>query len=360
MAEKKNQHYIPKFYLKIFSNNKDKKSIGVWHVEGEKYIKSGSIKSQASEAYFYGKDLELENAFGDFEGYIALLIKHLIENESPPQYYSVAHQDLLAFIIILNKRTKFAADELNEGTDKMMKSVLKHDAKLKNHLEGFTIKSSNAPLESLGLAMMSHPVTVDLKFKLLKNNTEIPFIISDNPVILFNQFLQSRNWIGGRNGLAQTGLQIFFPTSPHHMLVFYDGSLYKCGNKKEKTVILKDKNDVNEFNALQLINSNEAIYFNERISETYLRNLSFSNKKYRNKNKIDLKELKKIGGDPDDMNYMMWISSPHIKKTLKVNSFKMLKKSKKKELDPSMSQLRNPKAIEDHQKFVDQMMEKIK
>lgn len=360
MAEKKNQHYVPKFHLKFFSNNEDQKSIGVWHVDNEKYIPSASIKSQASEDYFYGKDLEIENAFGEFEGYIAELTKYLIEFGTPPQHYSPAHLDILAFIVTLAKRTKFAADEINEGTDKMMKSILKHDPNVKDHLDKVTISTPSASIQSLGHAMMSYPLTIDLKFKLLRNDTNQPFITSDHPVVLFNQFLQSRNWIGGRNGLAQVGLQIFYPVSPDYMLVFYDENVYKCGNRKDVTVSLNSIQDVDELNGLQLITCNEVLYFNETISEGYLQKLSKLNRKYRNNNKIDLKELKQIGGDPDDVRSLLWISSPHITKVPKFSVLKTLKKSRKRQLDPSMAQVRDKKAIDEHEKFVDRMLESMK
>ena len=81
MAANKNQHYVPQFWQKLFSNNKDQKTIGIWNMNKELFINSGPIKRQASLDYFYGKDLELENAFREQEGLMAKIYSYLAEDK---------------------------------------------------------------------------------------------------------------------------------------------------------------------------------------------------------------------------------------------------------------------------------------
>jgi len=51
----KNQHYVPQFYLRSFSN--DSRSIGLWFASQDRIIMNASISNMASKSYLYGKDL---------------------------------------------------------------------------------------------------------------------------------------------------------------------------------------------------------------------------------------------------------------------------------------------------------------
>ena len=42
-AIEKKQHQIPKFHLKPFANDSNEKSIGIYNLEHEKYIRNGPI-----------------------------------------------------------------------------------------------------------------------------------------------------------------------------------------------------------------------------------------------------------------------------------------------------------------------------
>ncbi|MDA3844285.1 MAG: DUF4238 domain-containing protein, partial [Candidatus Kapabacteria bacterium] len=59
-TEKKNQHYIPKFYLRNFSYQRNNKQIGVYTLKNNLFIQTGKLKKQASKNFFYGSDGEVE------------------------------------------------------------------------------------------------------------------------------------------------------------------------------------------------------------------------------------------------------------------------------------------------------------
>ena len=61
MAINKSQHYVPKFYLKLFSNNREGKSIGLHNFKNNKTICFAPIKEQACEDYFYGKAINFND-----------------------------------------------------------------------------------------------------------------------------------------------------------------------------------------------------------------------------------------------------------------------------------------------------------
>jgi hypothetical protein len=46
MTEKKNQHYIPKFYLRNFSYENNGKQIGVYNILNEIFVSKGKLKTQ--------------------------------------------------------------------------------------------------------------------------------------------------------------------------------------------------------------------------------------------------------------------------------------------------------------------------
>jgi hypothetical protein len=62
MAGNKNQHFVPKFYLRHFSA--DKKSIHLLNLKSEKPIFGAPLKNQCSRDYFYGEDGRHEKALG--------------------------------------------------------------------------------------------------------------------------------------------------------------------------------------------------------------------------------------------------------------------------------------------------------
>ncbi len=61
----KNQHYVPQFYLRLFSN--DSKSIGTWITREDKIITHASISNMASRNNLYGSDQILENELSKVE-----------------------------------------------------------------------------------------------------------------------------------------------------------------------------------------------------------------------------------------------------------------------------------------------------
>jgi hypothetical protein len=75
-------------------------------------------------------------------------------------------------------------------------------------------------------------MALDLRWKLLQNKTDLPFITSDHPAVRYNQFLEPRIRSGSNTGLVARGLQMFLPLSPKHVLVLFDSETYKVGGMK--------------------------------------------------------------------------------------------------------------------------------
>ncbi len=289
MAEKKKQHYVPKFYLKFFSVNSNDTHIGLYHFETGKLIPEAGLKNQGYEDYFYGRDLAIENSLSDIEAKASEALNQVILSNDLPKYKTTAYTDIWIFSLLQAKRTKHSAKETNEMINRTLKAVLKEDDRF-NELDDLEFYLNDTPAFNLGILMESMQVAQDLACKLIINKTSISFITSDHPVIKYNQFLEKRNFPAGKEGLATKGLQIFYPISPELLLLFYDSRVYKIGTKKGRTVETNCIDDVNNLNLLQTLNCHEVVYFNGTISDYYINKLAEKREQYFQKEKTQINE----------------------------------------------------------------------
>jgi len=81
MAEKKNQHFVPKVHLKNFATDDRKKQITIWLPKQDRVISGASIRDQCSKSYFYGKGMRIEEYFNSPEGVFGKIVEHLTETQ---------------------------------------------------------------------------------------------------------------------------------------------------------------------------------------------------------------------------------------------------------------------------------------
>ena len=79
MKKKKNQHYVPKFYLRNFSNNG--KNIGLFMPDKDVYRNNASIKSVAYSHFLYGEDGIVEDLLSEIESKWAIMIRKIINKQ---------------------------------------------------------------------------------------------------------------------------------------------------------------------------------------------------------------------------------------------------------------------------------------
>jgi hypothetical protein len=112
-----------------------------------------------------------------------------------------------------------------------------------------------------------YPLLLDMGYKLIVNNTNVEFVTSDNPVVLYNQLLSFRK-AGNSTGLITKGLQIFFPISPRLLIVFYDMGAYRVSRNNKIEHDITDVRDVYNLNLLQACSCHENIYFMDEDIDT--------------------------------------------------------------------------------------------
>jgi hypothetical protein len=258
----------------------------MYNLASGSFVKCASIRDQACKEFFYGQDGRTERRFGKMEGIIAGITSEVLRTGVLPRIESEDHLKLLIFVILLHNRTLYAAEMMNELFDKGLKRLVSLESpELANELRHVKAELRNPASWILSMTENGLPLTADLWCKLAINDSGLPFITSDNPVAFYNQFLEGHNAFGSATGLGCKGLQVFLPLSPRHLLVYYDGSVYKVGDKSKRTIGVARQSDVHALNLLQCANANTNIYFDGSISREQATEMIREASKYRRKKK---------------------------------------------------------------------------
>jgi Protein of unknown function (DUF4238) len=263
MPANKSQHYVPQFYLRNFS--KGDKCIGLYNLRSSKTVEQASIRDQACKDYFYGKDLYLEKRLMDMEGLASRIIRGIINARCLPDRKGDDFRTLCIFVMMQENRTVESVALLNEMFEKVGKAMLSRsikDPELLKHLPALKIEVNHPFSILLKQAITTEPLIRDLKLKVLHNVSTTPFITSDHPVVMQNQF--HANLTDNRSrGLVSEGLQIFLPISPHHALMFYDDVVYAAGSVASNFIRIPSDEQIELLNGHQWIGATSNVYFPE-------------------------------------------------------------------------------------------------
>ena len=339
MTEKKRrQHYVPRFYLKFFSWD-DRKIINIYNISRKEIIFNAKLAKQCYEDYFYGKDLIIDNSLGTIEDVAPLIIKNIIHNKSTPAPSSTEYQIILLYVLHQYARTKSSAEIYNEFINKLGKILIKKSGKMTDdELDCIQIRYTNPTIKPLGDISLASPLAMDLKCKILINETKLNFITSDNPVVFYNKALENIDY-GNNVGIAIQGLKIIFPISPKHILLFYDDKIYKVGKKRQLFSYIFKENDVRQFNKLQWLNAHKNIFFDKNMMLSEITKAAEINIPKRNTEKYFINELEEnlLHSYKSDFNIAM--------------NMDCIKQLKTVTLDNGRKPVRNPEMVELHNEF---------
>ena len=274
----KNQHYVPQSYLRCFSV--DNSFIGTFLIEDSRSFEKAPIKGQAKKEWFYDRNNEVENSFSEIEGRFLQNRQSIAEDPKAKlsrDQWEILYQDMIVQLM----RTPNMANKVNSIIDADAHRIWKHDSNptVKELADAFTAKMPNAIIDAM-YVVCKHPyILLDLKWRLLINNTNLPFITSDNPVCLYNQFAENRH--NNLCGLALSGLQVFYPLTPQLGVFYFDGDIYKCGSAIRHFVEISPE-DVIHLNTLIALNATANIFYNPQIIDLKtIQNIATTAKKYR-------------------------------------------------------------------------------
>lgn len=290
-AETKNQHYVPQFYQRYFSI--DGKNIGTYVVATEKNIFSAPIKHQASKEYFYSDNMNIEKALGGIEE----IAKGIIDKVTTEDNIVLSKEEaysLYCFTMMQVGRTPSQVKLISDTITAIIKTLIKKEVEIKrdsekcSEVDGITdeiiqqlvVNFTQPGMFAVGTQAQLINTCIDLKCKFLINKTRIPFITSDNPAVIYNQFLERMKQES--YALGSRGLQIYFPLTPKVAVIYYDSECYKIGCKKRTYVDLTQPTDVLELNKLSAVNAESVLYYmNGSIPDNQLQLLASYNKKYK-------------------------------------------------------------------------------
>ncbi|MEQ3665401.1 MULTISPECIES: DUF4238 domain-containing protein [unclassified Olleya] len=303
ITEKKNQHYIPKFYLRNFSYYKNKKQIGVYNLKSSFFIQTAKLKTQGSKNFFYGHDGVIEDKLSFIETYLAKSINTIISEEKLPLPKSEEYYFLLNFITLTNLRSPTSLDTIKQMSNSMKSKLNSLDPSFIDGNQLGNIKDEDLIRLLLSMSAETLLIITDLKAKLIINNTKTAFISSDFPIIKYNQFLEKRKVGFSKTGYGLIGLQILCPISEKLAVILYDDNIYKVGNKRDKNLIIEKEKDIDSINLLQFINNGNTIFFTEKTSKTYLDKIHNKSKKFKKANQgiAELSYIIKEGENPEEV-----------------------------------------------------------
>jgi two-component sensor histidine kinase len=214
------------------------------------------------------------------------------------------------------------------------------------------ISLTNPTEEALRAAAHGTFLAMDLTMKVLINRTDVEFITSNNPVVLYNQcFEEADPGVGGNVGLANTGLQIFLPLSARHLLVLYDRKAYKVGHKKSDHSDVSNRDDVRQFNDLQYLNCVENLYAYSGFTSADIFCLEQRNGR-RIRTGLPILDEKDQGIGPDgNTRVRLQIMRADHRIKLSVQPIRQLLRLSKEALNSSPKPVRDPKRVRFFKEF---------
>ncbi|GEM_PF-3216894 len=308
MAKNKKQHYVPQFLLRNFHVESKDRCIALFNVRNNIIIPIASISDQACKDYFYAKESIIEELLSKGEYDACMIIRDLIKTETIPHKADESYSKLLNFIAIQRCRTSCFMDNAQAIYQRGLTIYkdLMHQHYPQKHFDKIEINVRVNRAKLLFKFSLSAPLLSDLEIVILKNQTETPFVISDDPVVSYNPLLFSK-FGGNSEGLCLIGLCIFLPLSPNICLLMYDKKYYGVRHNND-VVIVESAIDVINVNILQILNAQNQIFTNridylESIKECYHENLQYKvNTKL--EDKLKPKTLENIYGETIEGAYV--------------------------------------------------------
>lgn len=300
-------HYVPRFYLKNFAS--EPKRIHIFNIDKGLAIRSGSLRDQCYKNKFYGRTDELEDILAQMEGKISPVITSILSVLRSFHLCLEEHKWLLIFLGLQVTRTTAAAERVNESVDKLYKNIASRDARFEGmDLSLVRVGFENPVLHSMVSFVQFAAHLGDLIPHLIINESALPFITSDNPVVLYNQYCEGIKGVG-TTGAISRGLQIFVPISPTRLLLLYDQAIYKVNDRDTRITVLSRADDVGVMNLLNAANAERVLLFSRWDDAETVRRLTQRSKKYRRAEGSTVEEFL-AGDDPTHSSLVHLFQQP--------------------------------------------------
>ena len=285
MADRKNQHFVPQYYFRFFSEN-DTHISSILKRDG-RLIPAASIRGQCAGDNFYGSK-ELESFFSTLESKHSRAHRAAIDvawNAREDDFTAEEYRNLLELVTFQRSRTLLEIEKSSPAKSQIMLDMFRHHLVHSKHdgkeqmvemIDGGAVKitehSKATVVRIIDVAMESVPLISDLEMLLLRNRTDYPFIFGDAPVIHYNTWARDVK-DRGVLGTQCPGLQIFYPLDSGTCLVLFDPKKYSGPFGPYLQYDIHQRSDVSSINALQLYHSSRSIYFGPADCTDYVQQL---------------------------------------------------------------------------------------
>ncbi len=289
-GKKQKEHFVPKWYLRNFSSTPDQGHIWVYTTETKK-IKQEPINLVAQKQGFYGK--EFEDSLDPIDTRTKRVIENIILSENIDGLTSTQETTLHEFFTLQYYRTehakKLVENQLEFTIKFQMVPKLKQSYKHIAEKDFVSILSEpptpNFFLLNIDMALCSIKALSDLTPYLIKNNTNVPFFTSDDPVAFNNRYHVPNKFL---IGLHSVGLQIFCPINERYSIMLIHREAYDLKNSDRSLIKLTSKKDVDLFNKLQILDSHFQI-FSKKNSLSYIQHLHKESEMMKKSKGFDIK-----------------------------------------------------------------------
>lgn len=333
--DKKNQHYVPQGYLKFFSNGKE--TINAFDKINNKSF-SPNIRNIASENYFYDlpywfeKVLDqkvkqqspqfLENIFSKIEGEAIEVLKDIICLIEKGNFKSFKEEEkviIADFIFLQYSRTKQSRKDIGQLMQEVHRelghSLIEKNFPIDEYPKEIypTVSIAEDGIKDFHLASLFMSIADrNLRSELyksffpiiLKNETQIPFITSDHPIVIFPH---KKSPVGSISALYLEGNEIIYPISSKYLVIYLENNHFakinlkgQIGKKKKYIISTDNKVHIDFYNFLQVKYSNRFVFSEssdfsifQRILEKYPEELKEDNIRHEASSFVD----KKTGKD---------------------------------------------------------------
>lgn len=268
MASNKNQHFVPKVYLRPFGNADDR-SINLYAFGPDRCVEGASIKGQCSRNFFYGTDPKFEEFLQYFEGRYGEVIARLQQGE-------VKETDIVAmfsFFVLQHLRTPHMLANRLDVVEAFRNTIIggkalhevREDAQRPTDLQ-------REMQEQIYIAAKAGSYFDDLTPVFLINRSKIPFITSDNPACLTNR-LYTQRYGDATSGMIQSGAAIFLPLTAQLAFMGYDGDVFHPVSRLISHEV-RNAFDVNRLNELQAQVATGTLFFTDWSDSVYVQRLA--------------------------------------------------------------------------------------
>lgn len=272
MSTVKNQHYVPRNYLKRFLNNDRRPKLFAFDKTSSKSFPVTNLENVCGERYFYeteNKDdfQKLEQNLSQIEGsfwpYLESLLINL-DNKHVPLTNNIK-SGFLTYLAIQILRGK----ETREIISQIKSSLLAHLTINELAEENLLSNLNNIEIRNTHISMLFSDENISLIKNCLdehiwfvyKNETDLPFYTSDNPVVK-HAHLADPNF--SMDGFASEGIEIGFPLNSKYMLCLIDRKLFFSLQSQENLCLpLTDEKNIIHYNHLQVLQSYKYVFCSE-------------------------------------------------------------------------------------------------